>query len=134
MGNKKKGIAAERELLHLLWDNKFACCRVAGSGSIPEPSCDLLAGNCDNKYAIEVKTSRKEKKYFDKNQVFEFKKFADRFGLTPVIAIKFLRAGWFFIFPKNLEKTSKGFAVSLEKARLKNIGLIENEVSQKTNF
>lgn len=39
--NKKKGIAAERELLHLLWDKGFACCRVAGSGSIPEPNCDL---------------------------------------------------------------------------------------------
>ena len=123
MINKKKGIAAERELLHLLWDKGFACCRVAGSGSIPEPSCDLLAGNQKKGYAIEVKTSRKKKKYLDKEQVKSFLEFSEKFGLTPLFAVKFLRNGWFFVKPEHLEKTEKGHAISLEKARLKNIKL-----------
>lgn len=124
MGNKKKGIAAERELLHLLWDKGYACCRVAGSGSIPEPSCDLLAGNGKNKYVIEVKTSRKEKKYLSKEQINEFKIFAEKFGLDAVIAIKFLRNGWLFVKPEDLEKTDKAFVISLERAKLKNIRII----------
>lgn len=121
--NKKKGIAAERELLHMLWDNGFACCRVAGSGSIPEPSCDLLAGNQKKGYAIEVKTSRKMKKYLDKEQVRSFLEFSDKFGLTPLFAIKFMRRGWFFVSPEHLEETAKAFAISLEEAKLKNIKL-----------
>lgn len=125
MPNKKKGIAAERELLHLLWQNGFACCRVAGSGSIPEPSCDLLAGNSKIGYSIEVKTCREKKKYLNKEQVEQFLLFADKFGLTPLFAVKFMREGWFFIKPEHLEETGKGFAISLEKAKLKNINLLD---------
>lgn len=125
MGNKKRGTAAERELLHMLWDNGFACCRVAGSGSIPEPSCDLLAGNEIEKMAIEVKLSKNTKKYLDKKQMDEFKKFAEMFGLSPIIAIKFIRKGWWFLNPKQLEKTGKGLAISLEDAQKK--GLSFNE-------
>jgi Holliday junction resolvase len=123
--NKKKGIAAERELLHLLWDKGFACCRVAGSGSIPEPSCDLLAGNKKKGYAIEVKTSRKMKKYLDKEQVKNFLEFSDKFGLTPLFAIKFMRQGWFFVKPEYLEKTGKAYVASLENIRLKSIKLLK---------
>lgn len=125
MFNKKKGIAAERELLHLLWDKGFACCRVAGSGSIPEPSCDLLAGNSQTGYAIEVKTSRKEKKYLSKEQMQSFLEFSNKFGLMPLLAIKFMRQGWFFVKPEHLEDTGKGLAISIEKAKLKNIKLFE---------
>jgi len=124
MANKTKGIAAERELLHLLWQKGYACCRVAGSGSIPEPSCDLLAGNGINKYVIEVKTSRKEKKYISKEQMGEFKTFAEKFGLEPIIAVKFIREGWFFIKLEELDRTNKAFMISLEKAKLKNLKII----------
>ena len=121
--NKKKGIAAERELLHLLWQRGFACCRIAGSGSIPEPSCDLLAGTRKEKYAIEVKTARKNKKYIAKEQLSSFLNFAQKFGLKPLVAIKFSRKGWFFIQPKHLEKTKKGFVISFEQALKKGFTL-----------
>ncbi|RLF35109.1 MAG: Holliday junction resolvase, partial [Thermoplasmata archaeon] len=110
--SKKRGIAAEREPLHLFWENGFAVARVAGSGSIPEPSCDLLVGNGKKKYAIECKTTRKTKKYIGKKQIKEFLKFSERFGLEPIIAIKFIRKGWFFLAPKNLDKTGKGYVIS----------------------
>lgn len=114
MSMKRKGIAAERELLHLLWQKGFACCRVAGSGSIPEPSCDLLAGNGKEKYAIEVKTSRQKKKYLDLRQMEDFTLFAEKFGLKALLAIRFAHNGWHFIEPEKLEKTKKGFAISLQ--------------------
>ncbi|UCD21092.1 MAG: Holliday junction resolvase [archaeon] len=124
MGNKKRGIAAERELLHKLWDKGFACCRVAGSGSIPEPSCDLLAGNGKKKYIIEVKISKKEKKYISADQIREFTKFAEKFGLQPIVAVKFIRQGWFFVKPEKLNKTEKGRSISLEQARRFNLKIL----------
>jgi Holliday junction resolvase len=117
MGNKKKGIAAERELYHLLWAKDFAVVRVAGSGCMPEPSCDLLAGNGNHAYAIEVKTSRDKKKYLDKRQIKEFLEFSEKFGLQPLLAFKFVRNGWAFVKPEHLEDSGKLFAMSLEKAK-----------------
>lgn len=125
MGNKKRGTAAERELLHMFWDEGYACCRVAGSGSIPEPSCDLLAGNEIEKMAIEVKLSKNTKKYLDKKQIDEFKKFAEMFGLSPIIAIKFIRKGWWLLNPKQLGKTGKGLVISLEDAQKKGLSFHE---------
>ena len=117
--SKKRGIAAERELLHMLWDKGFACCRVAGSGCVPEPSCDLLAGNVKKRYAIECKTSRKKKKYLEKQQISEFKLFAEKFGLQPLLAIRFIHNGWGFIEPEKLDDTGKGLAMSLDDIQKK---------------
>ena len=128
MANKKRGIAVERELLHMLWDAGFACCRVAGSGSIPEPSCDLLAGNTKAKYAIEVKSSKTTKKYIQKKQVNEFMEFANKFGLTPLIALKFSRKGWHFLTPDQFDETNKAITISLEKAQ--KIGTKFEELTQ----
>lgn len=122
--SKKRGIAAERELLHLFWKNGYAVARVAGSGSIPEPSCDLLAGNGKKKYAIECKTTRKERKYISEEQIKEFLKFSTRFGLEPILAVKFIRKGWFFLNPKKLDKTGKSYAISLKDAVKRGVKLI----------
>lgn len=125
--SKKRGIAAERELLHLLWQNGYAVARVAGSGSIPKPSCDLLAGNGKTRYAIECKICRKEKKYLSKKQIDEFVKFSKKFGLEPLLAIKFFRKGWFFVSLKSLRainKTGKSYVISLKYASTKGKNLI----------
>ena len=122
--SKKRGIAAERELLHLLWERGFAVARVAGSGSVPEPSCDLLAGNGREKFAIECKMSGNGTKYITKAQMDDFVAFSERFGLQPLIAIKFLRKGWFFLSPEELKKTGKGFSITLEQATGRGIKLI----------
>jgi len=120
MGNKEKGASSERELLHLFWQRGFAVIRAAGSGMLPEPSCDLLVGKGDRKYAIECKTARIDKKYLNKKQIENLKRFAGIFGLKPFVAIKFLRQEWYFISPDKLEKTGKGLAISLEE--IKKIG------------
>ena len=122
--SKKRGIAAERELLHLLWEKGFAVARVAGSGSVPEPSCDLLAGNGKAKYAIECKLSKKERQYISEKQIEEFLKFSTRFGLSPLVAIKFIRKGWFFLHPDQMDRTKKGYAISLIDAKKRGKKLI----------
>ena len=125
MGNKKKGIAAERELYHLLWDREYAVVRVAGSGCMPEPSCDLLAGNGEKAFAIEVKTSRDKKKYLTKKQITEFIAFSKKFGLQPLLAFKFMRTEWLFVKPEHLEDTGKSFAISIEKAKELNLRIMD---------
>lgn len=123
MGNKEKGAAAERELLHMLCEAGFACVRVAGSGLMShssqasDDSCDLLAGKFKRKYAIEVKSCKSKKKYLLPQQIENFLIFSEIFGLEPIIAVKFNRQGWFFLQPKHIEKTKKGLAISLETAR-----------------
>ena len=117
MSRKSNGIKAERELYHMLWERGFAVVRVAGSGCMVEPSCDLLAGNGTTKVAIECKTTRDKKKYIEKKQMEDFKLFSEKFGLHPVVAIKFVRNGWWFIHPEQLEDTGKNFAISLEEIR-----------------
>jgi len=117
MGNKEKGANAERELLKLFVDQGWMAIRVAGSGILPEPSCDLLAGKLNKKYAIECKTCKDKKRYFSQEQISNFLKFSEIFGLEPLIAIRFNREGWFFMKLENIEKTDKALAVSLENAK-----------------
>ena len=93
--------------------------RVAGSGILPDPSCDLIAGKKRKKCCIEVKAIKGTKKYLDKKQIQSFILFSEIFGLKPLLALRFNREGWFFLHPKYLEKTGRGFSISLEKARKK---------------
>ena len=67
MSLKSKGINAERELVHMFWGENWACLRIAGSGSIKYPSPDLLVGNSLRRLAVECKTTKDSKKYFEKN-------------------------------------------------------------------
>ncbi|MFC1685955.1 Holliday junction resolvase Hjc [Nanoarchaeota archaeon] len=112
--SKKRGSAAERELLHMFCDHGFSAIRVAGSGSMAEPSCDLLVGNGSLMAAIECKLTRQKKKYITKEQMNEFVDFSKNFGLTGLIAVKFVRKGWWFISPERMDDTGKNFAISLE--------------------
>lgn len=107
----------------MMCDANFACVRVAGSGLMShssqasDDSCDLLAGKFKKKYAIEVKSCKSRKRYLDKQQIENFLIFSEIFGLQPIIAIKFNRQGWFFMKPKDIERTKTGLAVSLETAK-----------------
>ncbi|PIU75606.1 Holliday junction resolvase [Candidatus Pacearchaeota archaeon CG06_land_8_20_14_3_00_35_12] len=121
MGNKEKGSAAERELLHMLWREGFACVRVAGSGSTTELSCDLIAGKKTRKYAIECKTCKESKRYLNSEQIQELLKFSEILGLSPIVAVKFNHKGWWFIEPEKLENTGKGLAISAEDISEKGI-------------
>ncbi|MDO8516795.1 MAG: Holliday junction resolvase Hjc [Nanoarchaeota archaeon] len=119
MSNKAKGSKAERELYQMFISNNYRAVRVAGSGTMENTSCDLIAGKKGKKYTIEVKSSKKPVKYITKEQIEEFIVFAEIFGLTPVVALRFNREGWFFISPKELEDSGKNWVITLEKAREK---------------
>ena len=129
MSLKSKGINAERELVHMFWGKEWACLRIAGSGSNRYPSPDVLVSNKLRRLAIECKTTKDQKKYFDKNEILALKKFADVFGAEPWIAVKFKGHEWYFISTEDLKETEKGFMVSAEIAKSK--GLLFEELISK---
>ncbi|MEN9626227.1 MAG: hypothetical protein RL557_555 [archaeon] len=118
--NKAKGSKVERELFDMFIASTYRAVRVAGSGVMENADCDIIAGKSGNgKYAIEVKASKKPVKYISKEQINNFMIFADIFGLTPVIAVRFNRLGWFFFHPTDLVDSGKNFVVNLATAREK---------------
>ena len=117
--NKAKGSKAERELYQMFIDNNYRAVRVAGSGTMENADCDLIAGKKGKKYCIEAKSTKKPIKYISKEQIENFMVFSEIFALKPVIAVRFNRIGWFFIDPKHLQDSGKNLAVSLSLARKK---------------
>ena len=107
----------------------WACLRIAGSGSNKYPSPDLLVGNNLRKLAIECKTTKDNKKYFEKNSVFALKKFADIFGAEPWIAVKFKGHEWYFVSLEDMIETGKNFIIDVNTAQSK--GLLFEEMTDK---
>jgi|SRR3989338_3319647 len=121
---KKKGTRAERELFHWFYDNGFMPCRIAGSGSTPLPSPDLVVGNGKKHYAIECKVLKSNIKYLYPEEMAELIEFAAKFGAEPWIAIKFDYKGWFFLKPEDTGRTKNGYySISLELAKQKGLNL-----------
>ena len=117
MSNKSKGSKAERELFKIFIEHNYRAARVAGSGTMENADCDLIAGKINQKYAIEAKSTKSLNKYISKQQIENFLVFSEIFQLTPVIAIRFNREGWFFLSPNQLEDSGKNFGISLKKAK-----------------
>jgi len=117
-GNKAKGTRYENELYDLLIEAGYRCIRCAGSGTKSESYADLIAGkSCGGKYAIEAKSSKAPVKYITKEQIESFVVFAEIFGLTPVVALRFNREGWLFVNPEQLRDSGKNWAITLEEAK-----------------
>ncbi len=120
MSQKTKGVNAERELIHLFWStNKWAACRVAGSGSMHYPSADILASNGSKILVIECKSSKDKYQYLEKQEIIDLKKFAQLFNAEPIIAVRFVREDWIFLKLEDLEETEKNHVISLEKAKIR---------------
>ncbi len=117
MSNKAKGSKAERELFKMFIDNNYRAVRVAGSGTMENADCDLLAGKIGKKYAIEAKSTKSPNKYISKEQIENFIIFSEIFQLAPVVAIRFNREGWFFINPNQLEDSGKNLVINLKTAK-----------------
>lgn len=119
---KEKGTRAERELLHLFYSKGFACMRAAGSGSITIPSVDLLVSYKGRVLAIECKSLRQHKKYFQRENLQQLREFSRKFMAMPLLAIRFDREGWFFIGPNRLERSVNGnYSISLENIKVKGL-------------
>jgi Holliday junction resolvase len=129
MSRKSKGINAERELIHLFWNNGWTACRVAGSGSIKYPCPDVIAGNNVRKLAIECKVTKDIRQYLTGKEVSELSEFSRLFGAEPWIGVKFNNVDWYFLTLEDLKNTEEGHSISLENAKRK--GFLFQELIKK---
>ena len=119
---KKKGIRAERELLHMFFDKGWRCIRSAGSGSMPLPSPDLLTGKNGKIYAIECKSSKGKHISLSKKEVAELLDFSRIFGAEALIGVRFNIIGWYFLNIRKLKHTAgDNYGVSLKLAEKKGL-------------
>ncbi len=123
---KAKGTNAERELIHMFWENNWAAIRVAGSGSSRYPSPDIITGNGIRTLAIECKSIKGSTKYIPLDQIENLSEFARIFGAEPWIGVRFDNVNWFFLGLDDLVKTEKSLKFSLIKA--KRVGLLFEEL------
>ena len=127
MSRKTKGLNAERDLVHKFWKTgKWAAIRVAGSGSMRYPSCDVLATNKIRTLAIECKTSGRKVKYLGADDVDQILTFSKLFQAEPYIAVKFDRKEWLFLSLDDIPKVGITYAISVALAE--NKGLLLEEV------
>jgi holliday junction resolvase Hjr len=105
---KNKGTTAERELLHKFWQNNWGCIRISGSGSVPLPVPDLLAGNKKRWLAIECKSIAGKSKFLYPDDIDQITKFSNVFGAEPWLGMRFDRKGWFFLRADKLSQTKSG--------------------------
>lgn len=105
--SKAKGSRTERELLHKFWEHKWYCIRIAGSGSMPFPCPDLLAGKHGKSLAIECKSSKgTQRRYLSVEQLRDLQEYARGFGAEAWIGVRFNGLPWFFLKPHHLGKSS----------------------------
>lgn len=127
MSRKSKGIGAERDLVHLLWEQGFAALRSPASGASRFPSPDIIAGRGDRRLAIECKITKFESQYFDKEELEQLRTFARIFGAEAWVAVRFPRQAWYFIALDDLTETKgQNYVITLDNAKEK--GFILEEV------
>ncbi|MDZ7700972.1 MAG: Holliday junction resolvase Hjc [Halobacteriales archaeon] len=99
-----KGDRRERELVNRLDDLGFAVMRAPASGSATSRELpDVLAGDGEVFYAIEVKASAEKPIYLDEKEVYDLVYFGRNFGAKPLIGVRFDREDWFFFDPRGDE-------------------------------
>ncbi len=87
----------------------FAVMRAPASGAATDRELpDVLAGNGDDFYAIEAKSSSGRPIYLEGEEVEALVYFARNFGAKPRIAVRFDREDWYFFHPGDLYTTDKG--------------------------
>ncbi len=123
MSFKRKGINAERDLIHKLWELGWAAIRSAGSGSSHYPSPDIIAGKLGRRLAIECKITASERKYFPIDEIRNLEYFAKHFGAEPFVSVKFPKKEWFFFTLEDLKETKNGFSIGSDDCDLKGISL-----------
>jgi len=109
VSSNSKGDRRERELVNALDDAGFAVMRAPASGSATERDLpDALAGNGEEFYAIEVKSSAGDPIYLSGEEVESLVYFARNFGAKPRIGVRFDNEDWYFFHPADLYTTDGG--------------------------
>jgi Holliday junction resolvase len=104
-----KGDRRERELVNELDESGFAVMRAPASGSATERELpDVLAGNGEDFYAIEAKSSAGDPIYLTGEEVEALVYFSQNFGANPRVGVRFDREDWYFFHPGDLYKTDGG--------------------------
>jgi len=104
-----KGGRRERELVNALDEAGFAVMRAPASGSATERELpDVLAGDGEQFYAIEAKSSAGDPIYLTGEEVEALIYFAQNFGAKPRIGVRFDREDWYFFHPGDLYVTDGG--------------------------
>jgi len=126
--SSRKGDRRERELVNYLHENGWAVMRAPASGSATERELpDVLAGNGERFYAIEVKASGGDPIYLDREEVLDLQFFASSFGAEARIAARWDEKrgdpsygeswpGCYFHTPETLHKTNAAGAYRVKKA------------------
>jgi len=123
MKSKSKGTRLERELIHMFYDTKlFMAFRAAGSGSIPLPCPDLIAGGKGRVLAIECKAIKKNRRYLDKKQLEDLDAFGGLFGAETWVGVRFNNEEWYFLKTNHLGRSKNNIPfISLELAKNKGL-------------
>ena len=109
MSSQAKGDRRERELVNRLDAAGFAVIRAPASGSATQrEQPDLLAGNGDVFYAVEVKSSAGNPIYLTGEEVEALIYFSRNFGAKARIGVRFDREDWYFFHPGDLYVTDGG--------------------------
>jgi Holliday junction resolvase len=104
-----KGDRRERELVNELDERGFAVMRAPASGSATDRELpDVLAGDGDQFYAIEAKSSAGRPVYLDGEEVEALVYFSRNFGAKARVAVRFDREDWYFFHPGDLHTTEGG--------------------------
>ncbi|MDF9747257.1 Holliday junction resolvase Hjc [Natrinema salsiterrestre] len=107
--SQAKGDRRERELVNELDGAGFAVMRAPASGSATERELpDVLAGDGEQFYAIEAKSSSGDPIYLTGEEVEALTFFARNFGAKPRIGVRFDREDWYFFHPGDLHVTDGG--------------------------
>ena len=126
--SKKRASDYERLLVNRFWENGFAVMRApSSSGTSKMPRPDILAGSAEKNLmlVLEIKTSRQNVFYVQKDQIDGLLEFAKRIGGQPYLGVKFVGKRMDFMFlsvPDSLAE-SKGDSYRISINDVKNIGL-----------
>ena len=109
MSSNRKGGRRERELVNQLDENGFAVMRAPASGAATERELpDVLAGDGEEFYAIEAKSSSGDPIYIDEQEIIDLNHFAESFGAESRIGVRFDREDWYFFDPEDCYRTNSG--------------------------
>jgi Holliday junction resolvase len=109
MPANRKGDRRERELVNELDDRGFAVMRAPASGSATDRELpDVLAGDGEQFYAVEAKSSSERPIYLTGEEVEALVYFARNFGAKPRIGVRFDHEDWYFFHPADLHTTDGG--------------------------
>lgn len=122
---KKRGSAAERDLIEKFWNSGWAAMRAAGSGSTQFPSPDIIAGKYGRRLVIECKLTADTKKYFSADEIRHLKFFAKIFSAEAWVSIKFPQKEWVFFNLEDLKETGKSFLATIDMIELKGLSFEE---------